>query len=103
MFFHMATVRTTIVIDEQTVTQLKQIAAEEGRTLSSVVDETLRIGIERRQNRQQLEAPRSLPTFSMGAPRVNIADRDQLNEIDTADTDFLQFQFLTVINPLPSL
>jgi hypothetical protein len=78
MFLHMATVRTTLVLDEQAFAQLRQIAAEEGRTLSSVVDETLRIGIERRQSGQQTDVPNFLPAFSMGAPRVNIADRDKL-------------------------
>ena len=78
MIFHMAAVRTTLVLDEQAFAQMKQIAAQEGRTLSSVVDETIRIGIERRQSLHQQSPPEPLPTFSMGAPRINLADRDQL-------------------------
>lgn len=78
MIFHMAMVRTTLVLDEQAFARMKQIAAEEGRTLSSIVDETIRIGIERRNSLQQQTPSPPLPAFSMGVPRVNLADRDQL-------------------------
>jgi hypothetical protein len=58
--------------------ELKKLAAAGSQTLSSLVDEMLRQGIERaRQPHQQSKRSR-LPVFNMGKPRVNIADRDQL-------------------------
>jgi hypothetical protein len=77
MIFHM---RTTLVIDDDLIRELKRRAAEENRTLSDVTQETLRVGLARTR------APRrsrrvKLPTFAMGEPKVDVADRDQLFEI----------------------
>ncbi len=76
MIFHMDRVRTTLVLDPQRLIELKRLAAEQRRTLSSVVDEALRLGLQRHQ--QVKSAPIRLPTFKMGLPRVNLANRDQL-------------------------
>ena len=55
---------------------LKLLAAEQGATLSALVDEFLADGIRRaRLARKRVPA---LPVFDMGEPRVNIAERDQL-------------------------
>jgi hypothetical protein len=80
MIFHMSTVRTTLVLDQHALSELKRIAADQHRTLSSVVDETLRLGLQRRGNLREPFQPVILPGFDMGSPRVNLADRDQLNE-----------------------
>ena len=68
--------RTTLILHERRLADLKRIAAERGQTVSAVVDEYLSEGI--RRSRQPKRAKAGLPVFDMGEPRVNIADRDQL-------------------------
>jgi hypothetical protein len=77
MIFHM---RTTLVIDDDLIRELKRRAAVENRTLSDVTQETLRRGLAPPRSSRR---PRrvKLPTFAMGEPRVDLADRDQLYEI----------------------
>jgi hypothetical protein len=77
MIFHM---RTTLIIDRQLFRELKRIAAEQGRTLSDVTQETLRRGLAGQRRRQPGSPPR-LRTFAMGRPRVDLADRDQLFDV----------------------
>jgi hypothetical protein len=76
MLFHM---RTTLVIDDDLFRRLKRLAAQENRTLSEVTQEVLRRGL------RDLPKPRrgtvELPTFSLGRPLVDVADRDQLYEV----------------------
>lgn len=70
--------RTTLIIDEQRLVDLKRLAADRRETLSAVVDEFLREGLERaKSSRKRARSPLPRP-FHMGRPRVNIADRDQL-------------------------
>lgn len=71
--------RTTLILDERSFSQIKQLAAKEGRTLSSITDELLREGLARRQ-RHRMPEVRTLPSFSMGRPVVDLADRDRLYE-----------------------
>jgi hypothetical protein len=77
MIFHM---RTTLVIDDALFRELKRRAAEQGRTLSEVTAEVLRLGLAR-----QKTAPRhrrgKLPSFSMGTSAVDLADRDRLLDL----------------------
>ena len=77
MIFHM---RTTLVIDDELFRQLKRRAAEEGRTVSAVTQEVLRRGLARREPKRR---PRrvKLPSFTMGKPLVDLADRNQLYDI----------------------
>jgi plasmid stability protein len=77
MIFHM---RTTLVIDDELFRRLKQRAAAEKRTLSDVTQEVLRRGL-RADTRKRKRAPVKLPTFTMGRPLVDVADRDQLYEV----------------------
>jgi hypothetical protein len=72
--------RTTLVIDDELIRELKRRAAEENRTLSDVTQETLRRGLARaRPSRRRRRV--KVPTFAMGEPRIDVADRDQLYEI----------------------
>jgi plasmid stability protein len=77
MSLHM---RTTLVIDDELFHALKRRAAAEHRTLSDVTAEALRRGLAppRRSSRG---ARTKLPTFSMGAPLVDLSDRDQLYDV----------------------
>jgi hypothetical protein len=80
MIYHMTT-RTTLILDQQRLVELKKLAAVEQRTLSDLVDEFLRSGLEQRKNPRRRRMPVVLPGFSMGRPRVHLADRDQLLEL----------------------
>lgn len=77
MIFHM---RTTLVIDDELFRELKRRAAEEGRTLSAVTQDALRRGLARGRPARRPRRVR-LPSFSMGRPSVDLADRNQLHEI----------------------
>jgi len=68
--------RTTLILDDRRLIELKRLAAERGETISAVVDQFLAEGIRRASTPRK--RGRSLPVSDMGAPRVNLADRDQL-------------------------
>jgi hypothetical protein len=68
--------RTTLILHERRLLELKRLAAERGQTLSALVDQFLAEGL-RHSCAPKRRAP-ALPVFDMGEPRVNIADRDQL-------------------------
>jgi hypothetical protein len=72
--------RTTLIIGDQRMLELKRLAVARSQTLSSLVDELLRQGIERARQPHRQSRPSRLPVFDMGKPRVHIADRDQLHD-----------------------
>ena len=72
MIFHM---KTTLNIPDEIMRQLKKKAADTGRTLSEVVAEAIRKGLESKAPKKKFKG---LPSFSLGRAKVNIADRDQL-------------------------
>lgn len=71
--------RTTLILDDRRLVELKRLAGERRETLSAIVDQFLAEGI------QRASAPKkrgiSLPVFDMGEANVNLAGRDQLAEI----------------------
>ena len=69
--------RTTLVLEDGIMEAVRKLAAEEDRNLSEVVNELLRQGLDRRL-REEHPGDFELPVFSMGQPRVNVADRDAL-------------------------
>ena len=77
MNFHM---RTTLVIDNALFRELKRRAAEQNRTLSDVTQDALRRGLAV-PTPPRRRKPGRLPTFAMGRPRVDLADRNQLYDI----------------------
>ncbi len=72
MIFHM---KTTLIIPDHLMRRLKRRAARQGETLSAVVAEVVRRGLEAPAEVDNL-AP--LPTHPMGRPKVDLADRDAL-------------------------
>jgi hypothetical protein len=72
--------RTTLVIDDALFRELKRRAAEQNRTLSELTEETLRLGLAVRRPARRCPR-RRLPSFSMGRPRVDLADRNHLYEV----------------------
>ena len=57
---------------------VREIAHRENRKISEVVNELLAEGLARRV--QDEAGAFELPVFSMGRPRVNLADRDALEQ-----------------------
>jgi plasmid stability protein len=74
MVFHM---KTTLIIDDAVVKQLKVEAARQGRTMSEMVETALRRYLEPEQ-RGKLPP---LPTFNCGGMLVDIDDRDALYDV----------------------
>jgi hypothetical protein len=68
--------KTTLIIPDEILRQLKKRAAQRGATLSAIVAETLKQGL--RPARAMPADPPPLPTHHMGEPLVDIADRDAL-------------------------
>lgn len=68
--------RTTLILHDRRLAEIKRIAADRGQTISAVVDEFLAEGVRRASAPKR--GPVALPVFNMGEPRVNIADRDRL-------------------------
>ncbi len=77
MIIHM---RTTLIIDDAVFRKLKTLAAEQGRTLSQVTQEVLQRGLDESRPTLRRKAVK-LPTFAMGTPRVDVADRDRLLDL----------------------
>ena len=77
MIFRM---RTTLIIDDELFRELKRRAVEQNRTLSDLTQEALRRGLAARTSVRRRTRAR-LPSFSMGRPRVDLADRDQLYDV----------------------
>lgn len=67
--------KTTLILPDHVVRELKRRAAREGETLSAVVAETLRRGLA--ASAPPAELP-PLPKYPMGPALVDIADRDAL-------------------------
>lgn len=67
--------KTTLIIPDVLMRELRKRAAERGETLSATVAEALRRGLEASP---AVEPPKPLPTYRMGRPRVDVADRDAL-------------------------
>ncbi|HEY1342785.1 MAG TPA: hypothetical protein VGF59_35020 [Bryobacteraceae bacterium] len=68
--------RTTLILADRRLADLKRLAAERGQTLSAVVDEFLAEGIRRAAAPRHKKA--RIPVYNMGEARVNIADRNEL-------------------------
>lgn len=73
-------VKTTLVIPDPVMRRVKALAAERGVTLSAVVEDFLRRGLseESRVSESRVDL-KPLPSFSMGKPLVDLADRAALD------------------------
>jgi hypothetical protein len=73
-------VRTTIRIDDTLYRRAKTIAAESGRTVSDVIEDAVRTGLER--DRRSPEDLRPLPTFGGSGvlPGVDVSDSARLRD-----------------------
>lgn len=69
--------RTTLVLEEAILAGIRETAHRRGTDMSAVVNDWLSAGLQRERVPRPV-APRALPAFRMGVPRVDLADRDQL-------------------------
>ena len=69
--------KTTVIIDDTVFASLKRKAAREGRTMSEMVETALRLFLTPKKEKVDLPP---IPTFDMGAPRVDYADRDAIED-----------------------
>ncbi|HEX9886913.1 MAG TPA: hypothetical protein VGA70_10510 [Longimicrobiales bacterium] len=67
--------KTTLIIPDYLMREIKERAARRGETLSAVVAETLRKGLEAPHGTVSLDP---LPVHRMGRPKADVADRDAL-------------------------
>ena len=74
MVFHM---KTTLVIDDEVMTRLKEEAARRGTTISMLVEAALRSLLDANEPARELPP---LPNFHGGQFLVDVADRDALYE-----------------------
>lgn len=71
MLVHMK--RTTLILSPALYTRLRRRASAEGRTLTDLVENTLRLGLERGAPARR--ARRTLPSYDLGPFLVDPADR----------------------------
>jgi hypothetical protein len=73
-------IRTTLNLDEGCMKQLKRLAAEQNRTLTDLVGEILAEGLQLREQRSSVQAPRLL-SYPMGVAKVDLASRQAIEEM----------------------
>jgi len=76
--------RATLIIPDPVLRDLKRHAAKRGTTMSELATELLRKGLANRPKHHRLQ---TLPSFKMGPPKVDIADREALYEVLDAERD----------------
>lgn len=76
--------KTTLMIDDGVYSRLKQEAARHGVTISELVEAALRMLLNPKKPAQPLPP---LPSYDMGEPLVDVADREALDELFDKDKD----------------
>jgi hypothetical protein len=71
--------RTTLVLEEACMQKVRQLAHEQKRQISQVVNELILESLIRRKKRSR--APVSLASFKMGKPPVHLGDRNALEAL----------------------
>jgi hypothetical protein len=69
--------KTTLNIDDTVMAELKREATRQGRTMSELVENALRVFFRSQRKRKTLSP---LPTFDGGEPLVDVADRNALHD-----------------------
>jgi Ribbon-helix-helix protein, copG family len=69
--------KTTFNIDDKIMKRLKEESVRQGRTMSDLLEAALRAMFRLRKSRKDLPP---LPTFEGGIPRVNVANREALED-----------------------
>ncbi len=72
------TMRTTLILSDQIMAEIKALAAKKRQTLSQTLESLLRLAL--RGQRTKGKALRPLPSYDMGRCLVNISDRAALQD-----------------------
>ena len=72
--------RTTLLLDDNQMERLKNLARTQGKTMTDLINEFIAEGLAARTASKPEQALK-LPVFEMGRPRVNLADREALEAI----------------------
>jgi len=70
--------KTTLNIDDKIMKRLKEESARQGRTMSELLESALRLMF--RSPRSAAKTLPPLPTFKGGISRVNVANREALED-----------------------
>ena len=70
--------KTTLILPENLMRELRRRAAQRGETLSEVVAAAIQKGLAESGPEKRIEP---LPTYPMGEARVDLADRDRLYDL----------------------
>lgn len=83
--------RTTVRLDDDLLREAKVRAAEQGITLTQLIDESLRERLSTRPQRQQVR-PFRLPSYGKGGirPGVNLDDNRAVRNLMDEDAPLLQ-------------
>jgi hypothetical protein len=73
-------VRTTLILDDIQMMNLRKLAKAQNRTITALINEFVAEGLTNR-TQKNLKRKIVLPSFDMGKPRVNLADRAALEAI----------------------
>lgn len=76
--------KTTVIIPDPVFRDLKRRAADRNERMSGLVTEYLLRGL--RESRKP-RRPFRFPTFKMGPPKVNVANREELYDFLEAERD----------------
>lgn len=77
--------KTTIELPDALLEQLKDLAAQEGTTMRSLMEEALRRELDRRQNRADASSGFDLPLVGKGPARVVLPVGDKWYEMVYGD------------------
>ncbi len=76
--------KTTLILEDGCMEGVRRLANEQGRTVTAIVGELLVEGVQRRLEPRE-PWPLDLPSFDMGTPEVDIADREALDRLMADD------------------
>lgn len=70
-------IKTTLNMDDKIMKRLREESVRQGRTMSELLESALRAMFQSRKLRTELPP---LPTFAGGMPRVNVANRESIED-----------------------
>jgi hypothetical protein len=73
--------RTTLALDERLLARLRARARREGKQVQECANELLRLGLQAVEATGPPATGLELPVFSLGEPRVDVADREALHDL----------------------
>jgi hypothetical protein len=73
--------KTTVILNDQTMGRVKALAAERRKTLSETIEALLRRGLEVEKSLRQRNSTEALPSFDVEECYVDVSDRNALYRV----------------------